>query len=312
MMIAYGSLVATSPWALSAVGVSMGRSNGFRVLVATDGSTQATRAITAAAQFPWPARTRVRAVVARRIGKAHSRSILLAALDRGAEVIARAAQRRLRRRWPDADVVIVDKAPVDGVLSEVERFAADVVVLGWRGHGPIRRLLMGSVSTGVVRGARCPVFVVKRRLADVRKIVIGVEGSPVAQRAVAFVKRLEVPQGGSVTLFTALEQTELPVQALPTSAIRAAVAAEVKRVNKASGTAAKRRLRRIAATLEHRGWRVRTVISTEAPLRAILATVAQMKADVMVVGARGCGGVRRLLLGSVAEGVLNDTVLVVR
>ena len=293
----------------------MGKTNEFRVLVATDGSSQARRALTAAMQFPWPARTRVRAVVARRMGKEHSRSILLAALDRGAEFIGRAAQRRLRRRWPDADVVIVDKTPVDGVLSEAERFAADVIVLGWRGHGPIRRLLMGSVSRGVVRGARCAVFVVRRRSADVRRIVIGVDGSPGAQRAVAFVERLEAPQGGSVTLFTAVEQTALPAQALATSAIRAAVAAEVKRVNGASVTTAKRRLLRIAATLQHRGWRVRTVVSTEAPLRAVLGTVAQMKSDVVVVGARGCGGVRRLLLGSVAEGVLNDCpvpVLVVR
>jgi nucleotide-binding universal stress UspA family protein len=118
-----------------------------------------------------------------------------------------------------------------------------------------------------------------------------------------------------VTLFTAVEQTTLPAQALATSAIRAAVTADVKRVNRASVTLAKRRLLRIATTLRHRGWRVRTVVSTEAPLRAVLATVEEMKSDVLVVGARGCGGIRRLLLGSVAEGVLNNCavpVLVVR
>jgi len=293
----------------------MGKANEFRVLVATDGSRQASRATTAAMQFPWPARTRVRAVVARRMGKEHSRSILLSALDRGAESIAGTAQRRLRRRWPDAEVVIVDTTPVGGVLREAKRFAADAIVLGWRGHGPIRRLLMGSVSRGVVRGARCAVLVVRRRSADVRRIVIGIDGSPGARRAVAFVERLEAPQGGSVTLFTAVEQTALPAQALATSAIRATVAAEVKRLNRASVTSAQRRLLRIAATLQHRGWRVRTVVSTDAPLRAVLATVEEMKSDVLVVGARGCGGVRRLLLGSVAEGVLNHCpvpVLVVR
>ena len=293
----------------------MAKANQFRILVATDGSSQARSALTAAMHFPWPARTRVRAVVARRMGKEHTRSILLAALDRGPEFVGRAAQRRLRRRWPDTDVVVLDKAPVAGVLSEAQRFAADVIVLGWRGHGPIQRLLMGSVSRGVVRGARCSVFVVRRRSVDVRRMLIGVDGSPGARRAAAFVERLEAPRNGSVTLFTAVEQTALPAQTLATSAIRAAVAAEVKRQNAASVTTAKRRLVRIAATLQHRGWRVRTVVSTEAPLRAVLGTVAEVKADVVVVGARGCGGVRRLLLGSVAEGVLNDCpvpVLVVR
>src|SRR6185503_3259890 len=214
--------------------------------------------------------------------KEHTRSILLAALDRSADFIARAAQRRLRRRWPDADVVIVDRAPVAGVLNEAERFAADVIVLGWSGRGPIRRLLMGSVSRGVVRGARCPVFVVRRRSADVRRVLIGVDDSPGARRAVAFVARLEAPQGGSVTLFTAVEQTALPTQALAASAIRAAAAAEVKRHNVASVTTAKRRLVRIAAKLLQRGWRVRTAVSTEAPLRAVLGTVAEMKSDVVV------------------------------
>jgi len=118
-----------------------------------------------------------------------------------------------------------------------------------------------------------------------------------------------------VILFTAVEQTGRPVQALSTSAIRATVAREVKRENAASVTAAKRRLGPMAARLEQRGWRVRTMVSTEAPLRALLDTVAKVNADAVIVGARGDGRVRRLLLGSVAEGVLNDCpvpVLVVR
>jgi nucleotide-binding universal stress UspA family protein len=37
----------------------------------------------------------------------------------------------------------------------------------------------------------------------------------------------------------------------------------------------------------------------------LLATVAKKRADLVVVGAKGATGVRQLLLGSVAEGVLN-------
>ena len=39
--------------------------------------------------------------------------------------------------------------------------AADVVVVGSRGRGAIRRALMGSVSTHVVNNAPCPVLVVR-------------------------------------------------------------------------------------------------------------------------------------------------------
>ena len=46
-------------------------------------------------------------------------------------------------------------------------------------------------------------------------------------------------------------------------------------------------------------------MTTGAPLRDLLATVAMAHAHAVVVGARGVSGVRHLLLGSVAEGVLN-------
>jgi len=118
----------------------------FRVLVATDGSDHARAAIATAVSFPWPGDTQVRIVAARRTRAEHRRSVLLSALDRTADAAAEAARRALSRRWPDVDEVVVDKVPVKGILDEAETFAADVIVIGWRGHGALRRLLMGSVS----------------------------------------------------------------------------------------------------------------------------------------------------------------------
>ena len=60
-----------------------------------------------------------------------------------------------------------------------------------------------------------------------------------------------------------------------------------------------------AAQLKRRGWRVGVVMTTGAPLRDLLAAVATARAHAVVVGARGISGLRHLLLGSVAQGVLN-------
>lgn len=276
----------------------------LRVLVATDGSLHAQAAITTTLHFPWPARTRVRVVSARRIRAEYRRSILLTALDRAAEQSAQKARRTLSRRWPDVEAEIVDKIPVDGILGEAERFQADVIVVGWRGQGPVRRLLMGSVSRGVVRGAKCAVLVV-RRSQRVRTIVVGVDGSEAAKRALAFVSRLVPPRGGRVTLVTAVELLTPPSRRLVPGA--ASIAREVRRQNTIRTRAAMKDLNRVAAELRRIGWRSRTMLLHGEPLRDLLGAVATSRAQLLVVGARGTSGVRYLLLGSVAEGALNQS-----
>ncbi len=283
----------------------MSVSREFRVLVATDGSAPAKAAVATAARFPWPARTRAQGVTSRQVPAEYRRSILLAALDRSANVVAAGARRVLSRRWPAAAVTIVNTAPVAAVLHEAKRFEADVIVLGWRGHGAVRRFLMGSVSRGVVRGATCAVLVVRRAPRDVRRIVIGLDGSANARRAVEFVGRLHPSRRGHVTLFTAVDVMGVPSHALASRGVGARVAAEVRRINAERAARARNDLARAMTTLTQAGWRVRTGVSVGAPLLGLLATVDSTGADLLVVGARGASGVRRLLLGSVAEGALN-------
>ncbi len=58
-----------------------------------------------------------------------------------------------------------DAAPVGDAAAEIVRVAeesgADLVVLGARGLNPLKRLVLGSVSTKVLHGAPCDVLVVK-------------------------------------------------------------------------------------------------------------------------------------------------------
>ena len=284
----------------------------LRVLVATDGSRDARAAIATTSHFPWPAGTRVRIVSARRSRAEYRRSILLSALDRGAEKAAEDARRTLSRRWPDVEVEIVDKTPVEGILGAAKRFKADVIVVGWRGHGAVRRLLMGSVSRGVIRGSTCAVLVV-RQPQHVRTIVVGVDGSDTAMRALAFVGRLTPPRGGRVTLVSTVELLTPPSGGRVPGA--ASIAREVKRQNMLRARAATQELKRAAAELKRIGWHTRTMLVHGEPLRDLLGAVARSRAQLLAVGARGTSGVRYLLLGSVAEGALNRSpvsVLVAR
>jgi nucleotide-binding universal stress UspA family protein len=136
---------------------------GFRVLIATDGSPAAQAALSTACAFPWPRGSQVRGLVASPpnwIGGPPE--YVRIAFSRTFERTAAAARRRLAEHWPDAEVTVVEQAPADAILGAAKRFSSNVIVLGWRGHGTFRRLLMGSVSRDVVGRARVPVLVVRR------------------------------------------------------------------------------------------------------------------------------------------------------
>jgi nucleotide-binding universal stress UspA family protein len=68
-------------------------------------------------------------------------------------------------KWlEDADVIVKplllrgDRVPA--VMREVEREEVDLIVMGSHGRGALYRRMVGSVSEGVMREAKCPVLII--------------------------------------------------------------------------------------------------------------------------------------------------------
>jgi nucleotide-binding universal stress UspA family protein len=294
---------------------SVSRRTPFPVLVATDGSRPAQTAVAAAVGFPWPAGASGHGVVARprlpRRGWPQSVSKALEQSDLRAALLAR---RLLRRRWLDAEVAVVDQPPVEGILAEARRLGARVVVVGARGHGALTRLVLGSVSLGVVRRAPGPVLVVKTPRPTTR-LVVGVDGSTHARQAAELVTALEVPDRGAITLVAVGERTRPVSGSLLPRSLRATIRRELTALDAERRQRLQAEMDRAARELTRAGWVVETEVRTGVPLAEILAVTRATRADVLVLGARGAGGLTRLLLGSVAEGALSRSpvsVLVVR
>jgi nucleotide-binding universal stress UspA family protein len=87
------------------------------------------------------------------------------------EAIQEEMRNRLAEAWravPDdieAEATLVTGDPVEALIN-VARVPGTLLVVGSRGYGPLRRVLLGSVSTELVRSTPCPLIVTPRGVHD--------------------------------------------------------------------------------------------------------------------------------------------------
>ena len=282
----------------------------MRLLVASDGSQSSRAALELALAFPWPAGSRARGAVA--LGRVNwAGTEFRAAMIRALHASAEELHRELERRWPEAEVYELHDSPAEAILNEARRFRAEAIVLGWRGHGTFARLLAGSVSRAVAERAKCSVLVVRAGAAvprgGPRRFAIGFDGSENSRRTIRFLARLAPPRGNAVALVQVLETLLSPPLSRASTELRAQVRKALERRAAELHRRAERRLRTAAALLERRGWRVSVRLPTGDPLHALLAEAHRSRAELLLVGAHGAGGLRGALLGGVASGALNQS-----
>lgn len=86
----------------------------------------------------------------------------LAKLSEGdARKIATEAAARAEEAGVESRTVVLRGITVQEICAAAEKFGPRLVVVGSHGWGVVRRALFGSVSTGVLHHANCPVLVVR-------------------------------------------------------------------------------------------------------------------------------------------------------
>jgi nucleotide-binding universal stress UspA family protein len=277
----------------------------MRVLIATDGSADASNAIEWLAHFPLPADASVDvvSVIPRPIFDesvvATPWSELKAQTERGLEE----ARRRLAKRWPAATAHVLYGDPREAIAEAARRDGVDLVVVGARGLGAVTSFLVGSVSLGVARHAPCAVLVCKGPARPVRTVTVALDGSPDAAAAFAFFAALPLP----AELTTRLVGVVQPLGRYPSSApglISPALVAALTKYEEGLREELKRPLDDAASLLRPRVKHVVSVTPVGMPADVIVRDAKTNEADLIVVGARGLGPLTRVLLGSVSESVL--------
>ena len=197
------------------------------------------------------------------------------------------------------DQIVVNDLPAAALLDASE--GADLLVVGARGLGPVRRLLLGSVSQACLHHATCAVAIVRDGTLDTdersNRIVVGVDGSATAghaldwaleagrlhQATVDVVHATTIPYGVGEP-FVSFAYDTVSVEAAGRRILDAAV--------EAADT------RRLPAPV------TRTLALGNASAALLDAAEA---AELVVVGSRGLGGFKGLVLGSVSHHVAHHS-----
>ena len=226
-----------------------------------------------------------------------------------AELRARVAL--LTKREPaEFEVRVLDGRPHAAIVEEAERLAVDLLVVGSNGRSGLGRLLLGSVAERVLRYAHCSVLVARqRRLTG--NVLVATDFSDPALPAVHAAVDEATRLGGRVTAAHAIDLMELDWSSMPLPSTTAGLA-----VPEAAIDEMRRDVRqRLVLALSSFGATGDTLLLEGPPADAIVKAAQEIDAQLIVVGTAGRTGLRRVLLGSVAEAVVRiatTSVLVVR
>jgi len=172
--------------------------------------------------------------------------------------------------------------PPETILAVATEKKSDLVVMGNRGESEIEDFTLGGVAEKVSRHAECPVLIVKKGTV-ISKILVAVDGSKHAQKALKHAVQLALKNNAAVTLLN-VAQTILPQIRTETARsmgdrIVSEAAAQVKEL------------------------KVDKRVEIGNPAKTILDVAKKGNYNLIVVGRRGLNPATRFLLGSVSDKV---------
>lgn len=182
------------------------------------------------------------------------------------------------------DSVVNLRGAMDPRLALIEK-PWDLVTIGPRGSGMLKSLHLGSTADWLLRQPVSPLLIA-RQPDPVRKVLVATDGSPHVRRAVDTLAHLPWLDGVAVHVVTVAERRFDSDDALQSA------------TDRLSGSGAD-----IVDAVERQG----------KPTRAIVDEVENVNPDLIVMGAKGHGRIRRVVVGSTAAaiaGSLDRSILV--
>jgi nucleotide-binding universal stress UspA family protein len=213
-------------------------------------------------------------------------------LERGKRALEEA--KKLFRGKARINTMLVEFANPAETILRVAKKGADIIVISNRGTGEIEEFSLGSVTEKVLKYAKCAVLIVKRR-TGMSKILVAVDGSKHAQKAVDYAVQLALKYKASITLMN-VAQTAYPFLKADTA----------KSIGELIVTNAAKRIKDL---------KVNKRVDIGDPAKTIVEVAKNENYDLIVLGSRGLNPAKKFLLGSVSDKVAEHaqcSVLVVK
>ncbi len=298
------------------------------VVVPLDGSKLAEQALPIGAAVARTAGARLRLVLVHQLPPPPN-DPASAKLYISIELALRKAQRsylrghaeRLSKAWGIGVTTVSPTGPVAEALAAwIEHVRTDMVVMTTHGRGTLGRALLGSVADHLVRTLEVPIILFRPEAGEAapqtqsdwnpRQIVVGLDGSRLAEAvlppAVELARLFRVP----VTLLSVVKPlalaTDLPLP-FPTE--------YDEQITEALRREAQDYLDSVAEVLRGEGVEVTGVARTGGNVVGTLLELAPEQAGLLAIATHGYGGLKRALVGSVADKLIRAAqvpVLVVR
>ena len=208
---------------------------------------------------------------------------------------------RLSGQGVEVSHALVDGFPDVAVCEAAQHSQADVIITGTHGRSGVKRFLLGSVAERVVRVADRSVMVSRNDAGrgGFKKILIPIDFSDLAMHAIEVGMEL-ASDDAEIEL---LHCWQLP----PQGTSHRATEAVLRPILQAISTDVEKRGAEVAGKYagESRTIRFRSV--RDAPAQGIQDRLADEDFELIVMGSHGRRGIRRFLLGSVAEATLRHS-----
>lgn len=272
------------------------------ILLATDGSEDAALATRAAVDLSERTGAELHVVHAwQTVPTAHFEGMVNAAFKEDARELLNEQTKKIEDAGGTvAEAHLRKDSPAQAIVELATEIDADLIVMGSRGLGRLKRLVTGSVSEGVVHNAHLPVLLLRGGVDGwpPEHVVVGEDGSEPARRAGELAAELGRLIGAGMTLVRVYP--ELPE-----------VYEEGRKMDPRTTDdelhRAEEELRERAGEIEAVfGSRPRISIAVGDAAEDLVETARGRKAEntLIAVGSRGLGPVKRLRMGSVSTKVL--------